>query len=87
MTMKQIVRALVVGAVLAGAGYLVGQYAPFTGIASICQPFSPCRNETALGYMVVAGVIGLVLGGWEMGQGASNPSGPTPNRDSTGPAS
>ncbi len=48
--------------VFAIAGYIVGQFAPFTGLATIAEPFSPVRNSTANGYAVIAGIIGLIIG-------------------------
>ena len=63
VSVERIIGALLLCAVFGVVGYFVGQYAPFTGgLASIAEPFSRVRNETAIGYMVVGGLIGVVLG-------------------------
>jgi len=60
---QRIIGALLLCGVLGAIGYFVGQYAPFTGgLASIAEPFSRVRNETAMGYAIVGGLIGIVLG-------------------------
>lgn len=58
----RIVSALFVSALLATAGYFVGQYAPFTGLAPFGEPFSPVRDQAALSYAIVAGIIGIFIG-------------------------
>ncbi len=59
----RIFASLLAAAVFGTVGFFVGQYAPFTGgLAAIAEPFSPIRFQTAIGYTVVGGFIGLVLG-------------------------
>ena len=64
LSVERILGALIAAAILAFAGYVVGEYHPFTGgfLASIAQPFSPARNNIADGYAVVGGIIGVILG-------------------------
>jgi hypothetical protein len=62
MDTKRLMVALFVGAVLGGMGYVLGQFAPFTGLAQFAEPFSPLRNQTAFAYASIAGVIGLLIG-------------------------
>ena len=43
---------------------LLGEFAPFTGgflVQHIAEPFSPVRNQVAMGYAVVGAVIAAVL--------------------------
>lgn len=60
--LQKLIGAVVFGGVLAAAGYAVGQFAPFTGLAQIAQPFSPIRNQTAMTYASIAGLIGVFVG-------------------------
>lgn len=59
---QKLVGAVLMGVILALVGYMVGQFAPFTGIATIAEPFSRVRNDTALAYAVIAGLIGVFVG-------------------------
>lgn len=60
---ERIIGAIILIMILGGIGFFVGQYAPFTGgLTSIAEPFSPIRNQTAYGYAVVGGIIGMILG-------------------------
>lgn len=62
MSWQRILGALLMAPALAGVGYLVGQYAPFTGLAPLGEPFSPIRNQAAQSYALIGGVIGLFVG-------------------------
>jgi hypothetical protein len=60
---QRIIGALVLAAVIGAVGFVVGEYAPFTGgVASIAEPFSDVRDETALGYAVVGIIFGAIAG-------------------------
>jgi ribosomal protein S14 len=60
---RRITGALLLAGVIAAIGFLIGEYAPFTGgLASIAEPFSPVRDETAYGYAVAGSILGAVLG-------------------------
>lgn len=48
--------------ILAGVGWLLGQYCPFTGLAPLGQPFSPVRNDAATSYAVIGGIVGALIG-------------------------
>jgi len=54
--------ATLFGGGLAAAGYFVGQFAPFTGLAQLGEPFSPIRNQTAMSYALIAGLVGVLVG-------------------------
>ena len=63
MEIQRIIGALMMAAVLGAIGFFVGEYAPFTGgLASIAEPFSIVRNQTAAGYAIVGGIIGIIIG-------------------------
>ncbi len=60
--LQKLIGAVVFGGVLAASGYAVGQFAPFTGLAQIAEPFSPIRDQTAMAYASIAGLIGVFVG-------------------------
>ncbi len=60
--LQKLIGAVVFGGGLAAAGYVLGQFAPFTGFSQLADPFSPIRNETAMAYAGIAGLIGVLVG-------------------------
>jgi hypothetical protein len=62
MSSERIVAALLMAFVMAGIGYAIGQYAPFTGVAPLGEPFSPVRNQAATSYAIVGGIVGVLIG-------------------------
>lgn len=62
MDAKRLLAAFLIGSFLAAVGYALGQFAPFTGLAQLAEPFTPLRNQTAYIYAAVGGVVGMLLG-------------------------
>ncbi len=62
MSLERVFGGLLLAAALGGVGYMLGQFAPFTGFAQIAEPFSPLRNQTAWSYAVVGSLIGGLVG-------------------------
>ena len=60
MSGQRIVAALMMFVIFGAVGYFLGQYKPFTGgfLVEIAEPFSPARNQVALGYFIVGGILG-----------------------------
>ena len=63
--------------VFACLGFVIGEFAPFTGaiairnrgiwqlsytLVRIAEPFSPARNAAAIDYAIIAGFIGAIIG-------------------------
>ncbi len=61
MSIEQLLGGLLSAAV-GGIGYILGQFAPFTGVAQLAEPFSPIRDQTAFSYAVVGALIGTIAG-------------------------
>lgn len=62
MSSERIVAAVLMAFVMAGVGYAIGQYYPFTGLAQLAEPFSPLRNQAATSYSIVGGIVGVFIG-------------------------
>ncbi len=63
MSIERIIAAVIMCIIFSVIGFFLGEYFPFTGgLASFAEPFSQIRNNLAVSYAIVGGIIGILVG-------------------------